>query len=162
MHRALRAAPLAVLVLATAACSKGVEVPLPDPLPSGAAAYTCASLHSALPDQVDGQNVTASTPVSPWTSAWGGDPAITLRCGVPQPAALRPDSQLVVVDDVSWLPEQLTGGYRFTTVGRTVNVEVVVPSKYAPEADPLADLSPPIAKLVPSLDATPAPSGSAG
>ena len=156
MHRLLRAAPLAVLVLATAACSQGVEVPLPDPAPSGAAAFTCASLHSGLPDHVDGQGVTASTPVSSWTSAWG-DPAITLRCGVPTPAALKPDSQLLVVDGVSWLPEQLTAGYRFTTVDREVNVEVVVPAKYNPEADALADISPIVAEKV---SATPTPTSS--
>ena len=149
MRRLLLAAPAAVLVLATAACSKGVEVPLPDPVPSGPAAYTCSSLHGALPDHVDGQGVTASTPVSAWTSAWG-DPAITLRCGVPTPSALKPDSELVVVDGVSWLPEQLTAGYRFTSVGRTVSVEVVVPSKYAPEADALADISPVIVASVPA------------
>ena len=147
MRRLLLAAPVAVLVLA--GCSKGVEVPLPDPVPSGAAAYTCSTLHGSLPDHVDGQGVTASTPVSAWTSAWG-EPAITLRCGVPTPAALKPDSQLVVVDGVSWLPEQLTAGYRFTSVGRTVSVEVVVPSKYAPEADALADISPVIIASVPA------------
>lgn len=159
MRRLLLAAPAAVLVLATAACSKGVEVPLPDPPPSGAAAYTCSTLHGSLPDHVDNQGVTASTPVSAWTSAWG-DPAITLRCGVPTPAALKPDSQLVVVDGVSWLPEQLSAGYRFTTVGREVNVEVVVPSKYAPEADALADVSPTIATTVPATSASPTPSAS--
>ena len=160
MHRLLRAAPLAVLVLATAACSSGVEVPLPDPVPSGAAAFTCASLHSGLPDHVDGQGVTASTPVSSWTSAWG-DPAITLRCGVPTPAALKPDSQLLVVDGVSWLPEQLTAGYRFTTVDREVNVEVVVPAKYNPEADALADISPIVADKVSATgSATPTPTSS--
>ena len=160
MHRLLRAAPLAVLVLATAACSQGVEVPLPDPAPSGAAAFTCASLHSGLPDHVDGQGVTASTPVSSWTSAWG-DPAITLRCGVPTPAALKPDSQLLVVDGVSWLPEQLTAGYRFTTVDREVNVVVVVPAKYNPEADALADISPSGADKVSATgSATPTPTSS--
>jgi hypothetical protein len=125
-------------------------------VPSGAAAFTCASLHSGLPDHVDGQGVTASTPVSSWTSAWG-DPAITLRCGVPTPAALKPDSQLVVVDGVSWLPEKLSAGYRFTTVDREVNVEVVVPSKYNPEADALADISPIVAEKV---SATPTPTSS--
>jgi hypothetical protein len=156
VRRLLLAAPAAVLVLATAACSKGVEVPLPDPVPSGAAAYTCSTLHGALPDHVDGQGVTASTPVSAWTSAWG-DPAITLRCGVPTPAALKPDSQLVVIDGVSWLPEQLSAGYRFTTFGRVVNVEVVVPSKYAPEADALADVSPTIGTTVPVIGSSSSP-----
>ena len=47
------------------------------------------------------------------------------------------------------LPEKLTQGYLFTTVGRMVNIEVAVPDAYSPEADALADLSTTIAKLDP-------------
>ena len=67
----------------------------------------------------------------------------------PAPTALTPTSQLLTVDGVDWLPEQLTAGYLFTTVGRQVNVEVAVPDAYTPEADVLVDLSPVIAKLDP-------------
>jgi hypothetical protein len=72
-----------------------------------------------------------------------------LRCGVPTPAALAPTSQLLTVDGVDWLPEQLTHGYLFTTVGRSVNVEVSVPDAYSPEAGALADLAPSIAATIP-------------
>ena len=72
-----------------------------------------------------------------------------MRCGVANPAALTPTSQLVTVDGVDWLPEQLTEGYLFTSVGREVNVEVSVPDDYSPEADVLVDLSPVLAKLDP-------------
>ncbi len=73
-----------------------------------------------------------------------------LRCGVGVPAALTPTSQLLTVDGVDWLPEKLTAGYLFTTVGRSVNVEVSVPSAYSPEADALADLSPAVAAAIPA------------
>ena len=147
--RLVGALTVSALVLATAACSQGVEVPVPDPLPSGAAAYLCSTLHGRLPALVDGHGVTASTPVSPLTSAWGAPP-VTVRCGVASPAGLKPDSVLVVVDGVSWLPEKLTHGYRFTTVGREVFVEVAVPSDYAPEGNALADISPAVAAVVPT------------
>jgi hypothetical protein len=135
-------------LLTIAACSSGLAVSPPNPPPIGAAAYTCSAVHGALPDEVDGHGVTATTPKSPLTSAWG-QPPIVLRCGVQTPTALTPTSQLLTVDGVDWLPEQLTAGYLFTTVGRQVNVEVAVPDAYTPEADVLVDLSPVIAKLDP-------------
>jgi hypothetical protein len=137
-----------VALLTVSACSSGLAVSPPNPPPVGAAAYTCSAVHGALPDEVDGHGVTATTPKSPLTSAWG-QPPIVLRCGVPTPTALTPTSQLLTVDGVDWLPEQLTQGYLFTTVGRQVNVEVAVPDAYSPEAGVLTDLSPVIAKLDP-------------
>ena len=137
-----------VALLTVSACSSGLAVSPPNPPPIGAAAYTCSAVHGALPDEVDGHGVTATTPKSPLTSAWG-QPPIVLRCGVATPKALTPTSQLLTVDGVDWLPEQLTQGYLFTTVGRQVNVEVAVPDAYSPEAGVLTDLSPVIAKLDP-------------
>ena len=136
-----------VLVTATA-CSSGLPVQPPNPPPTGAAAFGCSAIHGRLPDRVAGQTVTAITPKSPLTSAWG-TPAIILRCGVGVPKALTPTSQLLTVDGVDWLPEQLTKGYLFTTVGRGISVEVSVPDAYSPEADALADISPVIASLDP-------------
>jgi hypothetical protein len=83
-----------------------------------------------------------------------------LRCGVAVPSALSSTSQLVTVDGVDWLPEQLTHGYVFTTVGRVLSVEVTVPDHYAPEADALSDLSPTIAAMIPLIGATASPSAS--
>jgi hypothetical protein len=151
----VRPAPLArplvaaLALLTVTACSSGLPVSPPDPLPTGAAAYACSTLHGRLPDEVSGQTVTATEPQSPLTSAWG-TPSIVLRCGVGVPAALTPTSQLLTVDGVDWLPEKLTAGYLFTTVGRAVNVEVSVPSAYTPEADALADLSPAVAAAIPA------------
>ena len=159
MRRTSVAAAPVGLALLLSACSSGLPVVPPDPAPSGAAAYACAAMHGRLPDEVDGATVTAVKPQSPYTSAWGS-PAIVLRCGVRTPTALRPTSQLLVVDGVSWLPEQLTNGYLFTTVGLAVNVEVSVPDHYAPEADALADISPAIAAVVPSTSPSPSPTSS--
>ena len=146
---ALARSLVAALVLLTlTACSSGLAVSPPNPPPTGAAAFDCSAIHGRLPDRVAGQTVTAITPKSPLTSAWG-NPAIVLRCGVGVPAALTPTSQLLTVDGVDWLPEQLTHGYLFTTVGRGVNVEVSVPDAYSPEADALADISPVIVALDP-------------
>jgi hypothetical protein len=136
----------AALALVLGGCSAAVEAPIPTPLPSGAD-YLCAALKGALPDEVLGQTTTATKPTSSFATAWG-DPAIVVRCGVPDPQALTPTSQLLTVDGVDWLPEQLTSGYLFTSTGRTINVEVSVPSAYAPEASALPEISPAVAEVI--------------
>jgi hypothetical protein len=49
---------------------------------------------------------------------------------------------MVVINEVSWFPEQQAEGYVFTAMGRTPLVEVYVPDTYAPEVNPLVDLAP--------------------
>jgi hypothetical protein len=124
------------VVLAACGGPVGVEAPTPD----ASAAAVCASLAKAWPATVLDQQPVDVSPASPLTHAWG-DPPITARCGVPTPAALQPDSQLTSVNGVDWFPESTDGGYRFTTYGRTANVEVTVPDHYAPEATALVDLA---------------------
>ena len=103
---------------------------------------------AALPDELVKQSTRETEPTSELTAAWG-QPAITVRCGVPDPAALSPASTLTLVDDVEWFPEELTEGYVFTTYERVVNVEVTVPDDYSPEVGPVSELSPLISETVP-------------
>jgi hypothetical protein len=142
-----RLAAVAALTLLLSGCSATVDAPIPSPLPPGAD-YLCAALKGALPDEVLGQTTTATRPTSSFATAWG-NPAIVVRCGVPAPTALTPTSQLLTVDGVDWFPEPLTSGVLFTSVGRTVNVEVAVPSAYAPEASALAEISPAVTAVIP-------------
>ena len=73
--------------------------------------------------------------------AWG-DPAIVLRCGVLQPASLKPTSRCDVVNGVGWFSRQdQDHDWIFTTIGRTTNVELLVPSDYTPAADALIDVA---------------------
>ena len=108
---------------------------------------TCSLIR--LPQTVVGVTSRTTDPPSALTAAWG-DPAITLRCGVPRPAGLQPTSQLISIDDVDWFAEELTAGYRFTTVGRAAYVEVTVPDDYKPEAAPVTELSAVVADSVPT------------
>jgi hypothetical protein len=77
---------------------------------------------------------------SEYAAAWG-DPRIVLRCGVGVPGQYRPDSEMVVVEQVAWFAEEGANGYLFTAIGRTPLVEVFVPQRYAPEVNPLVDLA---------------------
>jgi hypothetical protein len=52
---------------------------------------------------------------------------------------------------VDWLPVEADDGWVFYATGRVAWIEVVVPSAYAPEADPLIDLAPAVKAQVPVL-----------
>ena len=134
--------------LLLAACTEPVQVDAP--APSGVAAGQCRTLVDALPDRVADQDARRVEPEDALAGAWG-DPAIVLRCGVPAPAGLRPDSACFVVNGVGWFAEEdgrpvdgtqpVNGELVFTTIGRTAYVEVTVPPDYQPAADALVDLS---------------------
>lgn len=144
----------ALLGSALVGCSGPVEVAAT--APGTEATATCSRLLDALPDTVDDQSRRAVTPEDALAAAWG-DPAIVLRCGVDRPDAMTPDAQLFEVDGLGWLPEQLTGGYVFTTSGRTVYVEVTVPDDYAPEVNAVVDLGGVVAATVPETAAAGSP-----
>ena len=95
-------------------CATPVALEAPQPL-----VPACKVLADNLPDRVDGQDRRPTTPASPATAAWG-DPPISLRCGVATPAGYSPDAQLVTINGVDWLPETLSNGVRFTSLGRTL------------------------------------------
>ena len=122
---------------AMGACSRAVDVP---PASTGRA---CADFVKSLPATVDGAARRAVTPTDSGTAAWG-DPAITLRCGVPVPPA-APGTSLLAVNGVDWLPQELSAGYRFTTRTAIGYVSVDVPGRYSPESDALVDLAPALA-----------------
>jgi hypothetical protein len=131
----------------TAAVVRGGPAKVAVPRTGAAGAALCRELHAALPREVGGAKPRTTEPKSALTAAWG-DPAITLRCGVPRPKALTPGSpgydptaESFVINGVTWFPEQLAHGYRFTTLQRKVLVEVTVPHHYNPEVDPLTDLA---------------------
>ena len=116
--------------------------------PDAAATAACTALAAELPQTLNGLASRPTDPSSDLVAAWGKDPVV-LRCGVPEPAALQPTSELITVNGVDWLPEQLTKGYRFTTTGRVANVEVTVPQAYRPEVNLLVDLAAPVKATVP-------------
>ncbi|WP_307843480.1 DUF3515 domain-containing protein [Streptomyces sp. B15] len=147
--------PTVLALLVTAGCSVTGDAGPTPPSPSGGAAKVCRSLHDALPKQVDGQSRGEADPVSDYTAVWG-DPAIELRCGVPEPAQLTPGDEeynptadAAEVNQVSWLMEKQDGGYRFTTTDRVAYVELTVPDDYKPEVEALADLSGAVKSAVP-------------
>lgn len=135
---------LLVLAGTSTACAAPVAVPVPS-----TSAAVCAEATELLPSTIRNQERRETTPASDLTAAWG-DPPVVWRCGVETPAALRPDSSLIEINGVTWFAEELTGGYRFTTLGLVADVELTVPNNYAPEAEVVVRLTPALAPLEPS------------
>ena len=134
---------LAATTLAAGCGTSPVEVTGPTRGPA-----ECAELLDVLPEVVDGQERREVEPPDALASAWG-DPVIVLRCGVADPERLTPSSPCAEVNRVGWFAEQRQDGYRFTTIGRSSNVQVQVPYEYEPAADALVDVADAVRSTVP-------------
>ena len=133
-----------------AACSRPVEVPV-TASPEPAVATACASFTAALPTELPTVGERREvTPQSDLTAAYG-DPPVGVRCGVPDPTGPGADPTVVTVDGIDWLAQELTGGWRLTSVGRTANVEITVPTEQGPAPSVAADLAPTIEATLPAV-----------
>ncbi|MGB7982221.1 MAG: DUF3515 family protein [Candidatus Nanopelagicales bacterium] len=134
------------LVLAGCARSVAVDPPAsPDPQVLAA----CTALHAALPAELSTVGERREvTPESPLTAAYG-DPPVGVRCGVAEPVGLAADALLVTVDDVDWFAQELSNGWRLTTVERVAAVEITVDEVHGPAPSVAADLTPAISATIP-------------
>jgi Protein of unknown function (DUF3515) len=137
-------------LLFTVGCSDTVSVNAP-PL-SGPDARACRALLRALPASVDDQARRPVADENGFAAAWGSPP-ILLRCGVPRPAGFDKFATCQVVNGVGWfIPESQSQGdsvdITMTTVGRSQNVEVALPSDYFPPANAMVDLAPALKRTI--------------
>ena len=127
-----------LVALLLSACSAGpvaVEVPeVPDD-----EATACRDLVAALPDEVDGEERREVTGADGRAAAWG-DPAIVLRCGVPQPADFTDTASCLQANGTGWfIPDAVlasddqTRDVTMTAVGFRPRVEVFLPGDYRPD-----------------------------
>lgn len=135
--------PALALLAAVAGCSLNPTPSIPEPSPAGSAAASCRQVMGALPGTVAGLERTST---GTDTAGWG-DPAVTLRCGVPRPDGLSATSRCDEVNGVGWYSQQFTEAWRFTTIGRVGYIEVTVPSVHSPAADALVDLGPAVSRM---------------
>ncbi len=112
-------------------------------------------LPSILPSSLGDMQQRPVTSSSPYVLAWG-EPAVVLRCGVPRPEDVTPQSTSVWFpisgasgQSVTWDPVNTKQENTFTTVDRAVYIQVTVPTAY--RQPPLAQLSDSIAKALPAV-----------
>jgi Protein of unknown function (DUF3515) len=144
-------AAAAAAFIALSGCTEG-ESPTVDidaPALSGSAARQCAALQRDLPTEV--ANLWSRDVRTDGVAAAWGAPTIVLRCGVTDARGLGPAVRCDMIDGVGWFSEDLDDAYRFTTIGRTVPVELTVPHTYAPEADAAVDVATAIKRAIPVL-----------
>jgi hypothetical protein len=117
----------------------GVSVAAPAS-PDTATQQACVKVFAGLPVELGGLAPRRTETDSSFVAAWG-DPPVALRCGVVRPAELVPQSaELIIrVNEVDWLPHQLSDSTVFTTIDRSVYIELTVPKKQA--APPLPQVS---------------------
>ncbi|MFZ1361544.1 MAG: DUF3515 domain-containing protein [Candidatus Nanopelagicales bacterium] len=121
-----------------AACASPVAVDPPQT--SNEVKDVCLTMSRQLPESVADQAKRNVEPLDVRTAAWG-DPPIVYRCGVETPEDLTPTSVLASVNGVEWFTQEHTDGFVFTTVKRSVNVQMTVPKAYSPEATALTEIS---------------------
>ena len=141
--RPLRAAlGAAIVLILTSGCTADSKEPVSvtAPNPTGPGRAQCQHLVDELPTKVDGLKPRGISPARALARAWGSPPAV-LRCGVPQPAGLTAVSQCTEVDGVGWFAQSRAKDVLFTTIGRSVNVELKVPNDYRPQANALVDVA---------------------
>ena len=114
-----------------------VAVDVPD-LPDDEAA-ACRDVVAALPDEVDGQERREVAGADGLAAAWG-DPAIVLRCGVPQPSDFTATATCIEANGTGWyVPDDVlaaddqTLDVTMTAVGVRPRVEVFLPGDYRPD-----------------------------
>ena len=103
----------------------------------------CDALVKALPDRVSDQD-RREISGNPLAVAWG-DPAIVLRCGVPEPAGYHKFASCQTVNDLDWfVPDETSDDQGLdvvlTTLGREPRVEIVVPAQYRPPVAAMVDV----------------------
>ena len=108
--------------------------------PTGPDTAQCPAVVGVLPVRLDTLDARVVKPDSSLVRAWG-DPAVVLRCGVPDPPHYDPTATCLDVNGVGWYAEPQERSVRFTSRWSAPRVEVSVPSAYAPEAGWLSTLS---------------------
>jgi hypothetical protein len=106
----------------------GVTVAAP-PAPDKATQAACVKVFAKLPVQLGGLAPRRTETDSSFVAAWG-NPAIVLRCGVSKPATFGSPAAAALVDvnGVLWQPDPQQKQTVYTSVDRSVYIEISVPA----------------------------------
>ncbi|WP_040703784.1 DUF3515 domain-containing protein [Nocardiopsis salina] len=139
---------LGAVLVATGCGPQTVQMSPPET--DGTTTEVCSEFVAELPDTLLDAERAEVQPDSETMAAWG-DPPISLRCGVPRPDDLQPDSLLEEVNGVAWLPQPEDDPTMFTAVGHEAYVELQVPSGHGAPAPALTTVSDLISEHIPPL-----------
>jgi hypothetical protein len=152
------AAALALLLIAPAlaACGGPVDVDVPEMSDADRAA--CDAFTAALPSTLAEHEREEVDPADAPAAAYG-DPAIVVRCGVPEPEGFSLASSCEQANGVGYyIPDEQYGDQdldlTMTAAGYRPRVEVVVPAQYRPNANAaaMAELAPLVKEYLTLVD----------
>ncbi|MDN5744441.1 MAG: DUF3515 domain-containing protein [Nocardioidaceae bacterium] len=137
-------------LLLLTACGGPVDIDIDVPDLSGAEAEACAAFAADLPEVLNERARTEIEPSDAPAAAYG-DPAIVVRCGVPEPEGFDLTASCERADGVGYfIPDEQYEDQgldvRITTAGYEPRVDVLVPAEYRPGA--VADVMASLARLV--------------
>jgi hypothetical protein len=117
----------------------------------GAGGRYCTQLLRALPDRLTSHQRRPLSDPTPGVAAWG-DPAIILRCGLPDPQELTCSAALTQFTDasggsVAWLRLSDSSAVTYVAVDRPVRIALTLPPGTG--IGPVQQLSEVIAKVLP-------------
>ena len=117
----------------------------------GAGGRYCTTLANALPDRLTSNQRRPLSDPTPGVAAWG-DPAIILRCGLPDPQELTCSAALTQFTDadggsVAWLRLADSSAVTYVAVDRPVRIALTLPPGTG--IGPVQQLSEVIAKTLP-------------
>ena len=150
-------AAIAIVVVLAARAPTAANAPDTGPLAvpaapqPGAAGRYCSTLMQALPDHLTSHQRRPLSDPTPGVAAWG-DPAIILRCGLPDPAELTCFAALTQFTDasggsVAWLQLSDSSAVTYIAVDRPVRVAVTLPPNTG--IGPVQQLSEVISQVLP-------------
>lgn len=113
----------------------------------GASTPACTSFMAALPATLAGERRRQLDEAQPGVAGWG-DPAVLVRCGLPNPASFSCSARLSVVNQVAWFQLDSTDGTTFVAMDRAVRVAVTLPTGVGVSA--LQEVSVVLAATLPS------------
>ena len=121
----LRILAAAAALLALTGCASAVSLPAADE----ASDPGCAQISVTLPEQIGDESLVEPLErrdtTAQGTAAWGDPSAITLRCGMPEPAPCT--QRCLEVGGVDWLEvAQEESVWTFVSYGRSPATEVVI------------------------------------
>lgn len=117
-------------------------------------ATVCRALTSQLPPKVRDLAQRPVTAGAEQNAAYG-DPALTVACGVAEPA-VPPTDDVWMVDKVCWYAVEQSGATVLTTVDREAAVRVTVPGAYEQPLQWVGAISDTIVASIPSAGDVPA------
>lgn len=133
----------ACATIALAGCAPTVILPVADE----ASDPGCADIVVSLPPEIGaaGEPLERRSVGAQATAAYGTPTAVTLRCGMPEPAPST--DRCVTVDEVDWLEVAQEGStWTFVAYGRSPATEVVIDTDAVTAVAALEALSPAVGR----------------